>query len=91
MVDGSTTVTVSVISGSGQNPLSESEMDALLLGRTKVSFIFRNNRRVSCDANYTHFVITYSQDATRKPNDYMKKYTETGFWHVELDEFSLQK
>lgn len=38
MVDGSTTVTVSVISG--QNPIPESEMDALLLGRTKVSFIF---------------------------------------------------
>ncbi|XP_031634021.1 dipeptidyl aminopeptidase-like protein 6 isoform X2 [Contarinia nasturtii] len=31
---GSTTVTVSVISGA-QNPLPESEMDALLLGRTK--------------------------------------------------------
>lgn len=36
MVDGSTTVTVSVISGTGQN-LPECEMDALLLGRTKVS------------------------------------------------------
>lgn len=37
MVEGSTTVTVSVISG-GQNPgIPESEMDALLLGRTKVS------------------------------------------------------
>lgn len=36
MVDGSTTVTVSVISGTGQS-LPECEMDALLLGRTKVS------------------------------------------------------
>lgn len=38
MVDGTATVTVSVISSSGQpNPLPESEMDALLLGRTKVN------------------------------------------------------
>lgn len=37
MVDAGT-VTVSVISAP-QNPLPESEMDALLLGRTKVSFI----------------------------------------------------
>lgn len=37
MVEGTTTVTVSVISGSGQNPIPECEMDALLLGRTKVS------------------------------------------------------
>lgn len=37
MVEGTGTfVTVSVISG-GQNPIPECEMDALLLGRTKVS------------------------------------------------------
>lgn len=39
MVDGTTTITVSVISGSNPaNAIPECEMDALLLGRTKVSF-----------------------------------------------------
>lgn len=38
MVEGTTTVTVSVISG-GPHTLPECEMDALLLGRTKVSCI----------------------------------------------------
>lgn len=38
MVEGTATVTVSVISGSGPpNSIPESEMDALLLGRTKVN------------------------------------------------------
>lgn len=38
MVDGTATVTVSVISGSGPpHSIPESEMDALLLGRTKVN------------------------------------------------------
>lgn len=40
MVDETATVTVSVISSSGHpNPLPESEMDALLLGRTKVNHV----------------------------------------------------
>lgn len=37
MVEGTTTVTVSVISG---GHIAECEMDALLLGRTKVSLWF---------------------------------------------------
>lgn len=43
MVEGTTTVTVSVISGSGPpHSIPESEMDALLLGRTKVNKSFVN-------------------------------------------------
>lgn len=37
-MEGTTTVTVSVIGG-GQNPIPECEMENLLLGRTKVSFV----------------------------------------------------
>lgn len=69
MVDASTTVTVSVISGTGQN-LPECEMDALLLGRTKVSFhiVNNNNNRVRWGwyrfLTILPFLMTYSHDAT---------------------------
>lgn len=80
MVDASTTVTVSVISGTGQN-LPECEMDALLLGRTKVSFhIVNNNNRVQWDwyrfLTILPFLMTYSQDATFAGSQLHGKSTE---------------